>query len=83
MVVEILHGVLPLSTHGLVASESLPVWVWFSSFDTTVLAQQSANTDIIQNVQRAFDNFVESGQVWAFLIGLILGYFFRMFTTYG
>jgi len=82
MLLEILQGVLPLSTHGYVASESLPVWMWFSSFDSTVLAQQ-ANTDIVQNVQGAFDNFVESGQVWAFLIGLILGYFFRMFTTYG
>lgn len=39
--------------------------------------------DLAGDVQRAFNNFVRTGQVWAFLIGLILGYLFRSFTSYG
>uniref|UniRef100_A0ACD5GTP1 Uncharacterized protein n=1 Tax=Desertifilum tharense IPPAS B-1220 TaxID=1781255 RepID=A0ACD5GTP1_9CYAN len=63
--------------------ESLPIWMWFSSLDSTILAQQAANTDIVQNVQQAFNTFIESGQVWTFIIGLVLGYLFRTLTTYG
>ncbi|NES97702.1 MAG: hypothetical protein F6K32_21330 [Desertifilum sp. SIO1I2] len=83
MLVEILQGISPLSTHAFVGIESLPIWMWFSSFDSTILAQQAANTDIVQNVQQAFNTFIESGQVWAFIIGLVLGYLFRTLTTYG
>ncbi len=39
--------------------------------------------DLAGDVQRAFNNFVKTGQVWAFLIGVILGYLFRTFTSYG
>ncbi|MFN7317526.1 MAG: hypothetical protein ACK5SC_00990 [Microcystis sp.] len=40
------------------------------------------DVDIIGNVQKSFSNFVNSGQAWALLIGLIVGYMFRGFTSY-
>lgn len=73
----------------------LPAWVaafhaspdlWQSAFhvhvDLSLLAQQF-DTDVFSGARNAFNNFVESGQVWALLVGLILGYLIRGFTTYG
>ncbi len=53
------------------------------SLDHLVLAQQFKQTDLVGDVQRAFDNFVKTGQAWAFLIGLVLGYMLKTFTTFG
>jgi len=41
----------------------------------TVLAQHIDDPNLLGNVQRAFDHFVQTGQVWALLIGVILGFF--------
>lgn len=51
--------------------------------DWTVVAQSVTDTDLIGTVQKAFNHFIQSGQVWAMLIGLIIGYMFRSLTTYG
>jgi len=51
-------------------------------FLSVVLAQQT-DADLVANVRTAFANFVESGQVWAFVLGIILGYIIRQVTTYG
>lgn len=51
-------------------------------FFSVILAQQT-NADLVQNVKTAFTNFVESGQVWAFILGIMLGYTLRKITTYG
>lgn len=48
----------------------------------TVLAQTVRDPDILGQMEDAFNNFIESGQVWALLIGLVLGYLFRSFTAY-
>jgi hypothetical protein len=47
-----------------------------------VLAQTIEDPDVLGNMQDAFNNFIQSGQVWAFGIGLVLGYMFRAFTSY-
>lgn len=56
-------------------------WIQLAN-DSLVLAQ-STDADLVAEFQKAFKQFVESGQVWAMLIGLIIGYFFRALTTYG
>ena len=33
------------------------------------------------NVQSAWNNFVESGQIWAMGLGILLGYWFRSMTV--
>ena len=47
-----------------------------------VLAQQT-DADLVENFKDAVNNFIESGQVYAFILGIILGYLVRKFTTYG
>jgi hypothetical protein len=40
------------------------------------------NQDILGDFQKAFNNFVKTGQVWALVIGLALGYLFRSLTSF-
>lgn len=48
----------------------------------TVLAQQF-DQDILGDLNGAFGRFVESGQLWAMLIGFVIGYIFKSLTSYG
>lgn len=46
-----------------------------------IFLAQEFNTDVLGDMQRAFQNFVQSGQVWAMLIGIAIGYFIRNLTA--
>jgi len=47
-----------------------------------ILAEQF-DTDVFRGFREWGSNFIESGQVWALLIGIVVGYLFRGLTTYG
>jgi hypothetical protein len=47
-----------------------------------VLAQEQFDQDIIADLGNAFAYFIESGQVWALIVGFVLGYMLRSVTTY-
>jgi hypothetical protein len=49
----------------------------------SVLAQNVTDPDLLGNLQKAWNNFVETGQIWALLIGLVIGYLIRNLTSYG
>ncbi len=53
-----------------------------SPSDWSLLAQQF-ETDVFADFRNFFNNFVESGQVWALIIGVIIGYMLRSLTSYG
>lgn len=44
---------------------------------TTFFAQAVRDPKVLDQIQASFKHFVDSGQVWALLIGLFLGYLFR------
>lgn len=52
----------------------------------TLIAQKSYSSiqevDIIADMKDAWDHFIETGQVWALLIGLFVGYMFRGLTSF-
>lgn len=48
----------------------------------TVIGKVDKDVDVIFQMQEAFNHFIQSGQVWALLIGIALGYIFRSFTAY-
>ncbi|HEY9647680.1 MAG TPA: hypothetical protein V6C88_14995 [Chroococcidiopsis sp.] len=54
-----------------------------SPIDMSLLAQQTFQTDVFAGTRAWFDNFIKTGQAWALVIGIILGYLFRTFTSYG
>lgn len=53
-----------------------------SSSQTTILAQTIKDPDVVGQIEDAWYYFVDSGQVWALLIGLFLGYAFKGLTSY-
>ncbi len=56
---------------------------WDLPMELAKLGDKPLEVDLGGDVQKSFDNFVKTGQVWAFLIGIILGYLVKTFTTYG
>ncbi len=47
-----------------------------------ILFAQTFEDNLGSSVGNAWDNFIESGQVWALGIGFILGYIVRSLTAY-
>jgi large-conductance mechanosensitive channel len=47
-----------------------------------VLAQQVSDQDVLGQMAKAWNNFIKTGQVWALLIGVVIGYIFRGFTSF-
>ena len=47
---------------------------------SSLLAQQIEDPDVLGQMQDAWYNFIDSGQVWALLIGAFFGYTFKGFT---
>ena len=47
-----------------------------------VLAQTVQDPDVLGQMQKSFNNFIKSGQVWALGIGVVLGYMIKGFTSF-
>lgn len=83
MVVDVVHAIkapFPSMNHGY---DSVSQLLWQSMHHGMVVAQTLKDPDLLGNIQAAFQNFIQSGQIWALLIGLVLGYMIRGLTTYG
>lgn len=50
-------------------------------WDWSHLAQ--FNTDVFAATRGWFNNFLKTGQVWALILGFVLGFIFRGMTSYG
>lgn len=46
-----------------------------------LLAQAVGDPDVLGQIQSGFQNFIESGQVWAMVIGIVIGYGIRSLTS--
>ncbi|HEY9823939.1 MAG TPA: hypothetical protein V6D19_00710 [Stenomitos sp.] len=55
-----------------------------SPFDWTsnLLIAQTYKEDLFGSMQQAWNNFILTGQVWALIIGFVVGYIFRSITSY-
>lgn len=62
-------------------------WNWdLGSLTAPIQAQlqgQQFDTDVFRGTRGIFNNFIKTGQLWAFLFGLVVGYLLRALTTYG
>ncbi|MGF1496552.1 MAG: hypothetical protein ACFB8W_06960 [Elainellaceae cyanobacterium] len=59
-----------------------PAGLHLAPADWSLLAEQF-ETDVFADARAWFANFIESGQIWALIIGIIIGYLLRGLTTYG
>lgn len=71
----------PFPGHQATGSAYLPAAQTIAT-DNLILAQEF-NQDILGDMKGSFNAFVESGQLWALLIGVVIGYIFKSLTSYG
>ncbi|BAY28424.1 hypothetical protein NIES2107_02530 [Nostoc carneum NIES-2107] len=50
---------------------------------SSTLAQNVTDPDVLGQIQHGWNHFVKTGQIWALLIGLVIGYMIRNLTSYG
>lgn len=55
---------------------------WHSTVEWSLLAQQF-EVDVFDRFNAFIANFIESGQAWALLIGIVLGYLIKSVFSYG
>ncbi len=57
--------------------------LWHLPVNWTALAQTITDPDLMGQIQKSWNHFIQTGQVWALLIGLVIGYMIRNLTSYG
>ncbi len=57
--------------------------LWQSPVHSTFIAQEINDPNVVGQMQHNFEHFVQTGQVWALLIGLGIGWMLRNLTSYG
>ena len=57
--------------------------VWHGNAADWLLLAQQFDTDPSAGIREWFSNLIATGQLWALIIGFIVGYLFRGFTSYG
>jgi hypothetical protein len=72
MLLELIN-LIPLQDSSFVSSTNL----WGDAF---VMAQFKDN--LFNDFQGAWDNFIQTGQAWALLIGVVVGYVIRSITSF-
>ncbi|MEH2048437.1 hypothetical protein [Nostoc sp.] len=58
-------------------------FLWHLPVNLTPLAQTITDPNVMGQMQKAWSHFIQTGQVWALLIGLFIGYVIRNLTSYG
>jgi len=56
--------------------------IHLSPADWAYVAQQF-ETDVFADFRNFFNNFIQSGQIWAMLVGVVIGYLLKSLTSYG
>ncbi|MEH2251444.1 hypothetical protein [Nostoc sp.] len=56
---------------------------WHLPVNLTVIAPTITDPDVMGQIQKSWSHFIQTGQVWALLIGLVIGYMIRNLTSYG
>jgi hypothetical protein len=64
-------------------NDTLAVFNSHFQVDWLVLAQGDVkDPNVIGQMTSAWNNFVKTGQIWALLIGIAIGYIFRSMTSF-
>ena len=81
----VVDAVLPLNSwfsHYTEVFSSMSRILWQLPWHST-LAQNIKDPDLLGQWQKAFDHFIQSGQVWALLIGIFIGFLLKSMTSFG
>ncbi|PZO39840.1 MAG: hypothetical protein DCF19_13185 [Pseudanabaena frigida] len=69
-----------ISTIDLARNFHLNLTDLHSHINMDLLAQQFKQ-DVMGDIGKGWENFVKSGQIWALIIGAVVGYLFRSITN--
>ncbi len=88
MLIDITHTLLqsPLDMTHLAQIPHFDLFQNLHITDTELLGQVKGmikETDLAGDISKSWQNVVRTGQIWAFLIGVTVGYVAKTFTTYG
>jgi hypothetical protein len=64
-------------------SDLISKLIWHLPTNLIVLAQNITDPNLLGQIQKGWNHFLQTGQVWALLIGLVIGYIIRNLSTYG
>ena len=82
MIIEGMQTVPMVLNHINPGHETLNALHYVTSIDWHGLAQLQTDTNVFDQFGRSWDNFVKTGQIWAMLIGIVIGYLFKSFTSF-
>ncbi|MFS8866946.1 hypothetical protein [Synechococcus sp. H65.1] len=51
------------------------------ALQTEAMVAQVFRQDVLGDIRKGWNNFVESGQIWALLIGIVAGYMLKSITS--
>lgn len=52
-----------------------------TAFQTEMIVGQVFRQDVLGDIRKGWNGFVESGQIWALLIGIVAGYMLKSITS--
>jgi hypothetical protein len=76
MDIELLQGIIHMFQQAPFSIENL---IHFTSQSTQIAV---SSPDILADIQQAWNHFVQTGQLWALIIGVVVGYIFRSVTSF-
>ncbi|MDZ8184657.1 MAG: hypothetical protein RMX96_07390 [Nostoc sp. ChiSLP02] len=56
---------------------------WHLSVNLATAVPAISDPDLMGQIQKSWNHFIQTGQVWALLIGLVIGYMIRNLTIFG
>ncbi|MBM0743079.1 hypothetical protein JOY44_15935 [Phormidium sp. CLA17] len=83
MVMHMIHDTGSLLISSAHWVDSLPLISWHLPSDFPVLAQNLKPTDLSKDIGVWWNNFVKTGQLAAFIAGIVFGYMVKTFTSFG
>ncbi|MCY7392489.1 MAG: hypothetical protein LH647_13695 [Leptolyngbyaceae cyanobacterium CAN_BIN12] len=83
MVIPMIHDTTSLLLNSFHWADSLPLMSWHLPSDFPVLAQNLKPTDLGRDIGVWWNGFVKTGQLAAFIVGIIFGYMVKTFTSFG
>jgi hypothetical protein len=83
IVMYMIQDTAPLLIHSAQWTDSLALISWQLPSDFPVLAQNIPATDLGRDIGVWWNNFVKTGQLAAFIAGIVFGYMVKTFTSFG
>jgi hypothetical protein len=77
---DLAHHLVTSTDLAVITPSTINIADLHSYINMDLIAQQFKQ-DVMGDIGKGWDSFVKSGQIWALLIGVVVGYLFRSITN--